>query len=104
MQLETVLSCPLGHKCQEARDNKIYKCAWLIKLVGTNPNTGTSIDEEGCAMHWTPILLIENANTSRSTSAAVESFRNEMVDINNISNKILLGAANLAKTTLPIEV
>lgn len=33
-------------------------------------------------MNWLPVLLVENARVSRGTSAAVESFRNEMVDAN----------------------
>ena len=33
-------------------------------------------------MAWLPILIIENAQQSRSTGAAVESFRNEMVSAN----------------------
>jgi len=33
-------------------------------------------------MAWLPVLLVENAQQSRSTGAAVESFRNEMVNQN----------------------
>ncbi len=40
-------------------------------------------------MAWLPILMIENAQQSRSTGAAVESFRNEMVT-QNIKNTELL--------------
>ncbi|MDO6385578.1 hypothetical protein [Uliginosibacterium sp. 31-12] len=79
MQIETVFSCPLGHKCEEARDGKIHRCAWLIELQGRNPNTGEEKPEKGCAMKWIPVLLVETAGAARGTSAAVESFRNEMV-------------------------
>ncbi|MEC8785963.1 MAG: hypothetical protein VXX33_05460 [Pseudomonadota bacterium] len=48
-------------------------------MRGTNSNTGQEIDEWGCAIAWLPIMLIENSNQSRHTSAAVESFRNEVV-------------------------
>jgi hypothetical protein len=78
MSLEVVLSCPLGHRCEEAREGKVHRCAWFIKLVGTNPSTGAQIDEHGCAMAWTPLLLVENAGALRSNAAAIESFRNEM--------------------------
>lgn len=77
--METVLTCPLGHKCEEARDNKIHRCAWFVRLAGQNPQTGEVKDEQGCAMGWLPVLLVENARVSGSTGAAVESFRNEMV-------------------------
>lgn len=79
MALETVLSCPLGHNCEEAREGKIHRCAWFVRLAGQNPQTGEQMDEHGCAMAWMPVLLIETAGAARSTSAAVESLRNETV-------------------------
>jgi hypothetical protein len=48
------------------------------------------MDENGCAMSWMPMLLIENSMQQRSTSAAVESFRNEMTTANQTSQQILL--------------
>ena len=89
--VNTILSCPLGHKCQEARDGAIHQCAWFVKLAGTNPQTGEQIDEHGCAMAWLPVLLVENARVSHSTGAAVDSFRNEMVKANAASMALLLG-------------
>ena len=53
-----------------------------MKVVGKNPNTGQEVDEWGCAISWLPILMIENSQQQRSTGAAVESFRNEMVKAN----------------------
>lgn len=67
-------ACPLGHTCQS--------CHWHIRLRGQNPQTGQEIDDEGCAISWIPILLIENSQQQRSTGAAIESFRNEMVQGN----------------------
>lgn len=93
-EIKTVLTCPLGSKCEEIKDGAIHKCAWYIKLAGTNPNTGEVIDEFGCAMSWVPMLLIENSMQQRSTSAAVESFRNEMVQNSEINQQILLAATN----------
>lgn len=100
MELKTVLTCPLGHKCQEVRNSEIHQCAWFVKLAGTNPNTGESVDETGCAMNWLPVLLVENAQTSRGTSAAVESFRNEMVRANETSQQVLLAAVSQAPARL----
>lgn len=80
--MKTELSCPLGHKCEEARDGAIHRCAWFVKLRGRNPNSGEEIDEHGCAMSWMPVLLIETAGAARSTSAAVEGFRNSMLALN----------------------
>lgn len=95
MEIKTVLTCPLGHKCQEVKDNAIHQCAWFVKLAGTNPNTGEQTDEQGCAMNWLPVLLIENAQTNRGTSAAVESFRNEMVEANQQTAHALLQATQI---------
>lgn len=78
MKIEHELSCPLGSKCEEIRDGKAYRCAWFIQLAGQNPQTGEQVDERGCAMSWLPVLLVENARVSRGTSAAIESFRNEV--------------------------
>lgn len=94
MSIETVLTCPLGSKCEEVKDGKIHRCAWSIELDGTNPNTGETAKERGCAMAWMPVLLIENSKQQRATSVAVESFRNEMVASNNAmlsSGQFLIG-------------
>jgi hypothetical protein len=77
-ETEVVLTCPLGSKCEEIRDNKLHRCVWFTQLAGINPTTGDKIDERGCAMAWLPVLLVENSMQQRSTSAAVESFRNEV--------------------------
>jgi hypothetical protein len=90
MEIKTVLTCPLGAKCEEIKDGAIHRCAWYTKLAGTNPNTGEVLDEHGCAIAWLPMLMIENSMQQRSTSAAVESFRNEMTSANQTSQQLLL--------------
>jgi len=90
MEIKTVLTCPLGSKCEEIKDGAIHRCTWYTKLAGTNPNTGEQVDEHGCAIAWLPMLMIENSMQQRSTSAAVESFRNEMTTANQTSQQILL--------------
>ena len=89
MEIKTVLTCPLGAKCEEIKDGAIHRCAWYTKLAGTNPNTGEQTDEQGCAIAWLPMLMIENSMQQRSTSAAVESFRNEMTNANQSSQLLL---------------
>lgn len=78
MQIEVKQNCPLDsfNPCRQ------LDCAWFMKITGKNPNTGKDTEEWGCAMAWLPVLLVENAQQSRSTGAAVESFRNEMVNQN----------------------
>jgi hypothetical protein len=77
MQLEQGTYCPLVKK-----DCVKLHCAWFVKIRGSNPNTGELIDEYDCAVKWLPILLIENSQQTRQAGAAIESFRNEMVKIN----------------------
>jgi mevalonate kinase len=64
-----------------------------MKIRGNNPNTGEEVDEWGCSMAWLPVLMIENSQQQRSTGAAVESFRNEMVKSNELGQRFLLAAA-----------
>jgi len=90
MKLETKSNCPLNgfNPCKQ------LECAWFIQIQGTNPSTGQDINEWGCAIAWLPILTIENSQQQRQTGAAVESFRNEMVKSNEVSQQVLLRAAN----------
>jgi len=92
MKIEPKNQCPLNNfePCKQ------LDCAWFMKIRGTNPNTGQDIDDWGCSVAWMPILLIENSQMSRQTGAAVESFRNEMVKSNEVSQQILISAAQQA--------
>jgi hypothetical protein len=82
--------CPLIKKdCIE------NKCSWYTYIRGYNPNTGQEVDEWGCTVNFLPMLLIENSQQQRSTGAAVESFRNEMVKANESNLNILEAAANM---------
>jgi hypothetical protein len=74
MKIEPQPNCPLNafEPCKK------LDCAWFMKVAGTHPNAGAETEEWGCAMAWLPVLLIENAQQSRQTGAAVESFRNEV--------------------------
>lgn len=74
-------TCPLGHTCAA--------CLWHTHLRGINPQTGQEIDQEGCAIAFLPVLLIENSQQQRQTGAAVESFRNEMVQGNGAMLRLM---------------
>lgn len=65
-----------------------HKCHHYVKLQGTNKNTGEFVDEWMCADVAAVILMAENSQMSKETGAAVESFRNEMVKANHVSNMI----------------
>ncbi len=89
MKLEVKDNCPLNgfEPCKK------FDCAWFIQIRGTDPNTGDEVDDWGCSMAWMPMLMIENAQQSRQTGAAVESFRNEMVKSNDLNRDILIAQA-----------
>ena len=70
-------------------------CAWYTRVQGINNNTGNPVDNYECAISWLPMLLIENSGQQRSTGAAVESFRNEMVKSNEQSQQLLLATAGI---------
>jgi hypothetical protein len=91
MQIEAKANCPLDgfNPCRQ------LECAWFMKIAGTNPNTGKEVEEWGCSMAWLPMLMIENSQQQRSTGAAVESFRNEMVKNNEVGQRVLLAAAGI---------
>lgn len=91
MQIEAKANCPLDgfNPCRQ------LECAWFMKIAGVNPNTGKDVEEWGCSMAWLPIMMIENSQQQRQTGAAVESFRNEMVKANEVSQRVLLSAAGV---------
>lgn len=91
MKIESKSNCPLDgfNPCKQ------LECAWFMKIVGKNPNTGAEVDEWGCSMAWLPVLMIENSQMQRQTGAAVESFRNEMVKNNEVGQRVLLAAAGV---------
>jgi hypothetical protein len=94
MKIEAKTNCPLDNfnPCRQ------LECAWFLKIRGANPNTGEELDDWGCSMAWLPVLMIENSQQQRSTGAAVESFRNEMVKANEVGQKVLLAAAGVPQT------
>jgi hypothetical protein len=95
MKIESKANCPLdGFKpCRQ------LECAWFMQIRGTNPNSGEPVDEWGCSMAWLPMLMIENSQQQRGTSAAVESFRNEMVKNNEVGQRVLLATAGISQQT-----
>lgn len=89
MKIEPKSNCPLNsfEPCKQ------LECAWFIKVSGKHPQSEEVVEEWGCAMAWMPVMMIENSQQQRQTGAAVESFRNEMVKANEVSQQVLLAAA-----------
>jgi len=99
MTIEIKNNCPLNKfkPCQK------FECAWYTQIRGTDPNTGKEIDSYGCAVAWLPTLLIENSQQSKQTGAAVESFRNEMVDANHASQNLMRAMAQVQSSDQPVQ-
>lgn len=87
--MEIEYTCPLGSKCEEAKDGKLHRCRWFVKLRGKDPQSSQEFDEYRCSMEWAPILMVEHSLFEKQTGAAVENFRNVMV----AQNSQLLGMA-----------
>lgn len=96
MASKSATFCPLIRKdCIE------HRCAWYVQIRGVDPNNGQELNQFGCAVAWMPLLAIENAQQSRQTGAAVESFRNEMVANNEANRGVLVAAAQMLQQSLP---
>ncbi len=96
--MEEIVTCPLGSKCEEIKDNKLHRCAWHVKMTGTDAG-GVEHDEWACAMTWQPILMAENARTNRGQTAAIESLRNETVIRQDAAIQVIKDGVNNAKVT-----
>jgi hypothetical protein len=97
MKLEQGKYCPLIKK-----DCIGLQCSWFTQIRGMNPNTGEPVDEWGCAITWMPMLMIENSQQQRSTSASVESFRNEVVKGNQENQQLYIQA--LQQGVVPAQI
>ncbi len=99
--------CPiLKQECIEdgsILNGELVACKFWMEVLGTNPQTGADVKEGNCSINIIPMLLIENSKVNRETGAAVESFRNETVRANEITQKILLTTAGKPANNL-IEV
>lgn len=68
--------CPL-HKVDTS--TVCHRCPWWTRVVGKNPQSEEMIDDWRCAIALLPMLLVENAQVTRGTTFAMETFRNGMV-------------------------
>lgn len=80
--MEIKQTCPLGSECEEIKNNQIHRCRWYCEISGVHPQTGKEISEWNCAVPLTLMATLEGARTNRGQTAALESFRNEMVSGN----------------------
>lgn len=77
--IETILKCPLGQLCEEAKDGKIYRCMWLVETLKVDAN-GRPIEdtnEKHCSIPTISLHLSELKGGLVGVQHAVESARNE---------------------------
>lgn len=96
MSLEVKTFCPLGAKCEEAKDGAIIRCAWYTRVRGTNRNTNEEVDQWACALNHMPMLLIENSFFQRATSAEVSELRVEVAQGNKVGQQLIATALQAA--------
>lgn len=98
MKIEPKANCPLNNfePCKQ------LECAWFLQIRGMHPQTGEEFDDWGCSISWMPMLLIENSRQQMQTGAAVESFRNEMVKANDVSQQVLIATMQQANPNIKI--
>lgn len=86
------VKCPYTGFTKTCLDGVVkHSCPKWIHIKGANPQTGDPVDHFGCSDSFQHLLMIENSQMQRQTGAAVESFRNEMVKLNNIPQPLMIG-------------
>jgi hypothetical protein len=80
--MEVTITCPLGSKCEEIKENKMHRCAWYTNVKGKDPQSEEVIDRWECAIAFMPMLQVEMSQTNRGQTSALCSFRDEMVKSN----------------------
>lgn len=88
-------TCPLGHKCEQIVDGKLQRCAWYVKMYGSDPQTGQHIEDSKCSMAWQPLLMVETNGNLMRTNASVQSMRNETIKRQDLA----LGVINNARVS-----
>jgi len=75
--------CPLGEKCWTTKTDDegeyISTCHWYVEVRGKNPQSEEQISDWKCALAWLPLIGIENSQTNRGQTQAIERLTNESV-------------------------
>ncbi|PHV51889.1 hypothetical protein CSQ91_12800 [Janthinobacterium sp. BJB301] len=99
MKLEPGKFCPLIKK-----DCMGLQCSWFTQVRGTNPQSGTEVDNWACAIVWMPMLLINTAQEVRQGAAATEDFRNQMVHASEKALRMHVAIAGMQDALKPITL
>ena len=84
------IKCPATGFARTCRDVVVNcSCPKFISIKGQDPQTGEVRDQWGCSDSFLPLLLIETAKHTRHTTAALNSFRNEVVQAEEDRQRLL---------------
>jgi hypothetical protein len=72
-----------------------HSCPKWMQVLGKNPQTGEDANRYGCADSFVPLLLIENSKMQRETGAAIDQFRDKMVQLNEPATRMLDGSRSV---------
>lgn len=81
--METVLTCPLGSVCEEAKDGKLHRCAWYAKTGTIDEDTGLFVpgsEQNVCSIPMLGVHLTELKRRMLGVQTAVEDARNNSVE------------------------
>jgi len=76
--MDTIITCPLGSECEEAKNGKLYRCRWYVELAGQDAQ-GKDANQWNCAISWNVQLQLETSANVRGTNMSIQSLRNEQV-------------------------
>lgn len=81
--MEIVKTCPLGHTCEEARNNKIYRCRWYQSYSRVDyqghPVPGSEYSE--CCIPMESLHLTDMKKSTLGVQKAVESRMNSLINL-----------------------
>jgi len=98
--MEIIYDCPFGSKCEEVKNNEMHRCRFFIQIRGKDPQSEEIFDKWDCAFSLLPIIMIENAQTNRGQTQALESFRNEVIRGQKEFNSLFMAGLEKRKEDL----
>jgi hypothetical protein len=72
-------------------------CPFWTLIRGKHPQSEEYIDRWDCSIAVLPLLILEGAQQTRQAGAAIESFRNEMVEANQATIAVMNGQKRLTR-------
>lgn len=102
MAAEKKIMCPLmrGECIKDGTivDGELHACCFWVTVQGKHPQTGEVMNTSDCSFSLLPVLMIQTSKTTMEVGAAIESFRNEMVEANKAAALAFINASKPQST------